>query len=302
MSIPILAGFFRAILVELSRHATGLRRRDIHEPVADSMQLLGRNVRSGSRAGAPRYRHRIGWGLNMLKGAGYVESQEPGSWKISSRGCELLTAHPGPFDDQLTKRITRESRVSAGADEQAPDWASSNPPVGTQQTPEERIDLAIREMRDSVARELLERIGQARHRYSSSDWFWICSVHLATAVRTRTCSTSVDPAMAESTESSLDRLGFEKIYVQAKRWQGSVGSAGSTGILGGARRQTRDARRIFTSSTFTRAASDFGDQVAHRIVLTDGRRLASLMIERGVGVAHRTVSVPRLDAEYFDAE
>jgi hypothetical protein len=36
------------------------------------------------------------------------------------------------------------------------------------------------------------------------------------------------------------------------------------------------------------------------IVLVDGVRLAELMIEHGVGVSNRTVTVPKLDADYFE--
>jgi restriction system protein len=48
-------------------------------------------------------------------------------------------------------------------------------------------------------------------------------------------------------------------------------------------------------------AIDFARSV-ERIVLVDGARLTELMIEHGVGVTNRTVSVPKIDADYFDED
>jgi len=36
------------------------------------------------------------------------------------------------------------------------------------------------------------------------------------------------------------------------------------------------------------------------VVLIDGARLASLMIEHGVGVSHKVVKVPKIDCDYFE--
>ncbi len=102
---------------------------------------------------------------------------------------------------------------------------------------------------------------------------------------------------------SLDRLGFEKVYIQAKRWQGSVGRPEVQAFFGAL--SGRRARKgvFITTSTFTREAREFGRQIAESVVLIDGARLASLMIEHGVGVTHyRVVRLPRVDTDYFGVE
>jgi restriction system protein len=51
----------------------------------------------------------------------------------------------------------------------------------------------------------------------------------------------------------------------------------------------------------TNDARGFGEQMAETIVLIDGPRLTSLMIEHGVGVTHyRSLRIPRVDDDYFD--
>ena len=102
---------------------------------------------------------------------------------------------------------------------------------------------------------------------------------------------------------SLDRLGFERVYVQAKRWQGSVGRPEVQAFYGALAGRRARKGVFITSSGFTREAREFGAQVAESIVLIDGSRLTSLMIEHGVGVSHyRVLRLPKVDDDYFDSD
>ncbi len=98
---------------------------------------------------------------------------------------------------------------------------------------------------------------------------------------------------------SLDRLGLEKVYVQAKRWQGSVGRPEIQGFYGALAGQRAKKGVFITTSTFTAQALEFAHSV-DGIVLIDGTRLAALMIEHEIGVSLRPVKVPKLDADYFE--
>lgn len=92
-------------------------------------------------------------------------------------------------------------------------------------------------------------------------------------------------------------------FVKAKRWHGPVGRPDVQAFFGAL--SGRRARKgvFITTSSFTREAREFGRQIAESVVLIDGARLATLMIEHGVGVAHyRLLRLPRVDGDYFDAE
>jgi len=102
---------------------------------------------------------------------------------------------------------------------------------------------------------------------------------------------------------SLDKLGFERVYIQAKRWQGSVGRPEVQAFYGALAGRRARKGVFITTSSFTREARDFATQVADSIVLIDGSRLTALMIEHGVGVTHyRVLRVPRVDGDYFDGD
>jgi restriction system protein len=73
---------------------------------------------------------------------------------------------------------------------------------------------------------------------------------------------------------SLDRLGLEKVYVQAKRWQTPVSRPDIQGFYGALAGQRANKGVFITTSTFSQQAMDFAGSV-ERIVLVDGRRLTS---------------------------
>jgi restriction system protein len=100
---------------------------------------------------------------------------------------------------------------------------------------------------------------------------------------------------------SLDRLGLEKVYVQAKRWQASVGRPELQAFYGAlAGHKARKGVFIATSS-YTAQALEFARSV-EGMVLIDGQRLASLMIDHEVGVNARVLKIPKIDSDYFDEE
>jgi restriction system protein len=100
---------------------------------------------------------------------------------------------------------------------------------------------------------------------------------------------------------SLDKLGLEKVYVQAKRWQQSVGRPEVQEFYGALAGQRANKGVFITTSSFTPQAREFAGSV-ERVVLVDGSRLAELMIDHEVGVTLRPVSVPKLDSDYIEEE
>lgn len=100
---------------------------------------------------------------------------------------------------------------------------------------------------------------------------------------------------------SLDKLGLERVYVQAKRWQGTVGRPEVQAFYGALAGQRANKGVFITTSSYTAQAVEFAKSV-ERIVLVDGNRLANLMIDHEVGVSARTVKIPKIDGDYFDEE
>ncbi|WP_199535865.1 restriction endonuclease [Dyella psychrodurans] len=100
---------------------------------------------------------------------------------------------------------------------------------------------------------------------------------------------------------SLDKLGLEKVYVQAKRWQGSLGRPDLQAFYGALAGQRAKRGVFITTSSFTQQALEFANSV-EGMVLIDGSRLVNLMIDHEVGVTSKTIHMPKVDGDYFDEE
>lgn len=303
-SLPSQTAFYHAILRHLVAHPDGDKRLRIHEAMPDLLGLTEAQ-RTERLANLPhlRYRHRSGWGLSMLKFGGYVDSPATGIWRITDRGRDLLALHPDGFNEEAARQILRESRAAKREQNAADD--TSDEPAGSaaQQTPDEQIDGGMKEIHRAVSEDLLRRISE-----SPPAFFEYLVLDLLLAMGYGASEDDLERAGAAGDGGvdgiiSLDRLGFEKVYVQAKRWQSSVGRPEVQAFFGALTGRRARKGVFITTSTFTREARDFATQVAESIVLIDGARLTSLMIEHGVGVTHyRVLRLPRVDGDYFDSD
>jgi restriction system protein len=104
---------------------------------------------------------------------------------------------------------------------------------------------------------------------------------------------------------TLDRLGLEKVYVQAKRYapDNTVGRPAIQGFFGAlaGRRATKGV--FITTSKFSGEAREFASTASDSIVLVNGALLADLMIDYGVGVSTtRELALVEVDGDFFDHE
>lgn len=303
-TLPPQADFHYAVLRHLACCPDGDRRQNIHQAIPDLMGLT-EEQRTERLTNLPhlRYRHRSGWALGMLKTAGYVDNPIRGIWRITERGRELLVRYPHGFDEETGRRVIREARRAyRGQTFSGEDVVGASDDAAAQQTPDERIDEALEEIRHAVAQELLERMGQA-----PPVFFEELVLELLHALGYGASEEDIERVGRAGDGGidgiiSLDKLGFERVYVQAKRWQGIVGRPDVQAFYGALAGRRARKGVFITTSAFTREAREFESHVAENIVLIDGIRLTALMIEYGVGVSHyRVLRLPKVDDDYFEA-
>ena len=100
-----------------------------------------------------------------------------------------------------------------------------------------------------------------------------------------------------------DRLGLDIIYLQAKRGQGVVGRPEVQKFAGALQGQRARKGIFITTSSFSREAMTYAGNIDSKIILVDGRQLAELMIDHGIGVVtEATYEVKRIDSDYFAEE
>jgi len=100
-----------------------------------------------------------------------------------------------------------------------------------------------------------------------------------------------------------DRLGLDVIYIQAKKWEATVGRP-EIQKFAGALQGVRAKKGIFiTTSDFSKEAEEYASRIESKIVLIDGETLWNLMIDFGIGVSTvATYEVKKLDSDYYDEE
>lgn len=100
-----------------------------------------------------------------------------------------------------------------------------------------------------------------------------------------------------------DRLGLDVIYIQAKKWEASVGRPEVQKFVGALHGKRAKKGVFITTSTFSAEAAEYVARIEPRVVLIDGHFLAKLMIDFDIGVTPvSTYQTKRIDSDYFSEE
>ena len=234
-----------------------------------------------------------------MKRAGLSQSRKRGLWQITDAGKTFVLDHPKGISEAEIEKLAKVPIDSRVSDPDEPETGQKET-TGYTASPDERIDQAISEVNDSVASELLDLIAR-----STPTFFEHLVLDLLHALGYGTSRDDLQQVGGSSDGGidgiiSLDRLGLEKVYVQAKRWQNTVGRPEIQGFFGALAGRRAKKGVFITTSAFTREARDYANQVSDSIILVNGSRLARLMIEHGVGVTHRPLKIAQIDSDYFE--
>lgn len=97
-----------------------------------------------------------------------------------------------------------------------------------------------------------------------------------------------------------DKLGLDKIYIQAKRYTNNkIGRPDLQQFVGAMENVQKGV--FITTSSFAKTAKAYVEKQQKSIVLIDGDQLCDLMLTHGVGVATvRKYSTFKVDTDYFN--
>ncbi|MBC7255007.1 MAG: restriction endonuclease [Chloroflexi bacterium] len=246
--------------------------------------------------------NRVSWARTYLTKAGLLVQTRRGYRQITPLGKEVLARNPsaltvhdlGKFPGFEEFRRSRET----GQEVSPP----PGQPPDSDRTPEEKMGDAYQEIRRNLAEEILQKV-----KGCSPSFFERLVVDLLVKMGYGGTRYDAGQAVGRSGDGGIDgiikedRLGLDVIYIQAKRWENSVGSP-EIHRFAGALLGKRAQKGVFiTTSTFTREAREYANSSGTNIVLIDGETLANLMIDHNVGVAiTSTYELKRLDSDYFE--
>ena len=304
MPVPTYDTFIEPILRYLAAHPDGAAARDVHDASAQALGLNDAERAELLPSGAQHvFKNRAGWGHDRLKRAGLSASSRRGYWQLTEAGRAFAHDHPPPLPENVLETIAvwhGDVRLRPGA---AVSAESSTAPTAIADrgtvSPDDRLEQALSELRQGVVAELLDVLLQVSPEYFETIVLDLLhkmgyGTSRADLVRVgRSGDGGIDGII------SLDRLGLEKVYVQAKRWQNSVGRPEVQAFFGAIAGNHATKGVLITTASFSQQAIAYAGTV-DGVVLVDGSKLADLMIEHEVGVTSRPVRVPKIDSDYFE--
>lgn len=251
------------------------------------------------------FRNRIGWARTYLKKACLIEAPKRGVFKITERGLKILSANPvridGKYLEQFPEFIEFRDSSKTITEIKATSEAAEAVPIATA-TPEEAIELAYQGLREQLAQELLAVVLSC-----SPTFFEQLVVDLLVKMGYGGSRRDAGERIGQSGDGGIDgiikedRLGLDAIYIQAKRWQGSVGRPEIQKFVGALQGQRARKGVFITTSSYTADAIDYTSRIDTKVVLIDGKALSALMIDFDVGVsASASYVVKRVDSDYFE--
>lgn len=237
-----------------------------------------------------------------MKEAGLVEKPRRGYLKITERGLSLLREEPKTIN---AKFLERYPEFVAFRDKSGRSVKTKKPAITEEaidQTPVEAIEAAYQTVRNSLVTELLQQI-----KGCSPEFFERLVVDVLVKMGYGGTRKEAGKAIGKSGDEGIDgiinedRLGLDVIYIQAKRWEGTVSRPEIQKFVGALQGQKARKGIFITTSAFSRQAREYASMIENNVVLIDGDSLANLMIDHDVGTTLvSSYEIKRVDSDYFD--
>ncbi|WP_292387169.1 restriction endonuclease [Methanosarcina sp. UBA5] len=246
--------------------------------------------------------NQVGWARTYLKKAGLLASGRKGYFSITQKGQDVLREKPPFIDVNFLKRY-KEFNDFYNKDKPTLIAKPEIPEIKGKEDldPEEFLEIAYKELHNELVSEVLSIIKKC-----STSFFESLVVDVLTKIGYGGSRTDAGRAAGRSHDGGIDgiikedRLGIDVIYIQAKRWEGTVPRPEIQKFAGALIGKKAKKGVFITTSTFSREAIEYADFTGN-IVLIDGETLARLMIEYNVGVSKaKSYDVKKIDTDYFD--
>lgn len=305
--VPKFEDFFLPCLKCLSDGSVYTQER-LREYIINYFRLSEEDVNALIKSGKKtQIADRVSWTISYFMQAGLVDTPKRGNYKISNWGEKFLSEHEDGFNKNDLLRIPSFASFALRKDtDSGTDSKKCLHTASKEDTPTDIIADAYSQINTSLAQDLLSKVLEM-----SPMFFERLVVELlvkmgyggsfedAASVTQYSRDDGVDGVIKE------DKLGFDTIYIQAKRYdkKTQVGSKHIRDFIGALNIKHASKGVFITTSTFSDNAKNSVKGIEAKIVLIDGEQLCKYMIEYNLGVAVRQIyEIKQLDNDYFDAE
>ena len=293
IELPKFHETFNPIL-EVLKNGQIIKHRDLLNIVVEKyyntlpLELLEEKTKTGDLL----ILNRIAWGKSYLKKGGYIFYPERAMVQITEKGKESLK------NKVLLKDVEGgKDFIDFYTDEKIKDGSKEIQLINS--TPQDLIDKGFSVIEAQVKTELLERL-------KNIDPYYFERVILILLKKmgygdfietSKSRDGGIDGIINE------DKLGLDKIYIQAKRYdENKVREKDIRNFIGAMSGDT--TKGVFvTTSEFDKDAIKKAHDAHHTIILIDGKKLVDLMHLYNVGVQIKTTyEIKQIDEDFFEGE
>jgi restriction system protein len=253
------------------------------------------------------FRHRVGWTRTYLKKAGLIEYVRRGVYKITDRGKKVLAENPKRITVSYLKQFPEILEFLKGNKTDKDELQNSieiSDDKLLNETPQELIANGYKKIRKSLEEDLLEKL-----KIVSPKFFEEVVVELLVKMGYGGSIAEAGKATRYTNDEGIDgiikedKLGLDVIYIQAKRWEGTVSRPEIQKFVGALAGQRAKKGVFITTSNFSKEATAYATQMDAKIVLIDGEQLAQYMIDYNLGVSVQNVyEIKKMDSDYFEED
>lgn len=243
--------------------------------------------------------NRVAWAWTYMKKAGLLEPTRRSYFKITKIGLDVLAKKPEKIDVKFLEQFPKFMEFRTSKKEEK----NQNVESVESQTPDETLEVQYEKLNNQLAHDLLEQVKKCSPAFFEKLVIeLLLSMGYGGASRGgktlgRTGDEGVDGVINE------DKLGLDSFYIQAKRWDATVGRPEIQKFAGALQGQKAKKGIFITTSDFSQDSKNYVKNIETKIVLIDGEELAKLMIDHNIGVStERKFEIKKIDFDYFSEE
>lgn len=306
MAVPDVQQFFRPIL-DIMADGKARNADELEDILAKQFRLSADDrTEMLPKVKRTRLRSNVLWALTYLRQARLVESVSRGVSKITKRGKDYVKRAPAYVGVRELKEFPELVDFLQRSRPIKKDATEPSEVEVTGKTPEESMEDAYQQHKAALAEQVLERVKGMQ----PSDFEQLI-VDLMLRLGYGGAGMDSGKTLGKSGDSGVDgvidqdKLGLDKIYLQAKRWtEGTVGRKEIQAFVGAISGQGAIKGVFITTSSFSKDAREYAERERNfKVSLIDGSELAGLMIEYDLGVALvGRYDVKRIDSDFFATE
>jgi len=298
MAVPDFQSFFKPLL-DLAADGKEHSMQEARDVIAKKMALPEEDMKELLPSGLQtKFDNRVAWAKSYFVQAKVLESPRRGHFRITQRGLDLHKKGHKRIDVRILNEYPEfiEFHKARSPKEEEPEAQA--------ETPEETLEKAYGSIRSDLAGQIVERITS-----NSPQFFERLVIDLMVAMGYGGSRADAGKSIGGTGDEGIDgiikedRLGLDLVYLQAKRWDGTVGRPEVQKFVGALQGKRAKKGVFITTGKFSDDARKYVETIDPKVILIDGRMLAELMIDHGLGTTTTaSYQIKRVDSDYFAEE